>query len=143
EENGRQKEDQECRGRPHGQLFPKSQSIPFSINLFCVVLVKTWSPWPMFMWSILKFVFVQTTGTSGSLSVMRPLIPIGYCAGSRVSSTRMFLSRRGLGRHEYHSLPGETNVFGMPRVTGLSVSSTISLAGIGGQIVTPRDPPPM
>src|SRR5439155_22797472 len=91
----------------------------------------------------LKLVFVQTTGTSGSLSVIRPLMPSGYSVGSRVSSTWMFLSRRGVGRQEYHSLTGETKVFGMPRVTGLSVSSTISFAGSGGQLLTPNAPPPM
>src|SRR5215471_2826074 len=97
----------------------------------------------MFMYSMLNFVFVQTTGTSGSLSVIRPLMPSGYCAGSRVSSTWMFLPKRGLGRQEYHSLGGERYVFGMPRVTGLSVSSTMSLAGSGGQLLTPNAAPPI
>src|SRR5437016_4333712 len=97
----------------------------------------------MFMYSILKFLFVQTTGTSESFSVIRPLMPSGYWAESSVSSTWTFLSSRGLGRHEYHSLTGETKVFGMPRVMGLSVSSTISLAGSGGQLLTPKAPPPM
>src|ERR1017187_3428215 len=55
----------------------------------------------------------------------------------------MFLSRRGLGRQEYHSLIGATQVFGMPLVTGLPVSSTISLAGSGGQLLTPNAAPPM
>src|ERR1017187_6237241 len=55
----------------------------------------------------------------------------------------MFLSRRGLGRQEYHSLIGATQVFGMPLVTGLPVSSTISLAGSGGQLLTPKAAPPM
>src|SRR5438067_9428786 len=105
----------DCRFR--GQFFPKSHRIPFSNSLFCVGLSKTLSPWPMFMYSILKFVFVQTTGTSGSFSVIRLLMPRGYCAGSKVSSTRTLLSSRGLGRQEYHSLVGETNVFGIPRVT--------------------------
>jgi hypothetical protein len=53
----------------------------------------------------------------------------------------MSLSRRGLGRHEYHSLAGAAKDFGMPRVTGLSVSSTTSLAGSGGQPFVPKDPP--
>src|SRR5579872_2831501 len=97
----------------------------------------------MFMYSILKFVLVQTTGTSGSLSVISFLMPSGYWAESRLSSTRTFLSRRGLGRQAYHSLVGERYVFGMPRVTGLAVSSTISLAGNGGQLLMPKAPPPM
>src|SRR5207253_10357852 len=70
-------------------------------------------------------------------------MPSGYCAGSKVSSTWMFLSRRGLGRQEYHSLVGDRYVFGMPCVTGLSVSSTMSLAGSGGQLLTPKAAPPM
>lgn len=44
----------------------------------------------------------------------------------------MSLSRRGLGRDEYHSFTGATNVFGMPRVTGLSASSATTFAGSAG-----------
>src|SRR5262245_60343263 len=55
----------------------------------------------------------------------------------------MFLSSRGLGRHEYHSLIGATKAFGISRVTGLSLSSTMSRAGSGGQLLTPNAPPPI
>ena len=55
----------------------------------------------------------------------------------------MFLPSRGLGFQRYHSFVGDMKLFGRFFVTGLSGSSTISLAGIGGQLLASKAPPPM
>src|ERR1700678_2707469 len=68
------------RERQENQAYPRlhllrSHSAAFCISVFCTGLLKILSPWPMFIYTILYCVLVQTTGTSPEVS--NPLMPSG------------------------------------------------------------------
>src|SRR6185503_11536111 len=69
--------------------------------------------------------------------------PRGKFEASSVSRTLTSGLARGLGVHEYHSLIGATNVAGTPFTIGCAASSTLTRAGIDGQLLALNFPPPM
>src|SRR3569833_4207782 len=93
------------------------------------------------MYNIWYWVLVQTMGISPVC--IKFFLPYGWLTGSNVTSTFTLLLRRGLGFQPYHSLAGAVYLPGMPMVTGCVVSSTISLAGIGGQLLLRNTAPPI
>ena len=97
------------------------------------MLFKILLPCPIFVYSILYFVLVQVTGTSPPPRVS--LNPSGKFDGARVIRTLIFGFPRRVGCQLYHSLSGETKLAGNPFTAGWVVSSTVSVAGSGGQLL--------
>src|ERR1700759_3055407 len=87
----------------------------------------------MFVYSILYLVFVQVTGMSPPPRVS--LNPSGKFEAASVIRTLIFGLLRRVGCQLYHSLSGETKRGGSPFTAGCFRSSTVSVAGSGGQLL--------